>query len=379
MKRFVRMAGIALLLTGALLAAPKKKKNEAAAASADAARVAILLYDDKTGTQNFEYMPGSLKEAITNSMHEKFEFNEVDTTRVDPIVSKIRNKNKGAIGAKEAAEICRQADIDILIYGDFTFNQDAQKIEIHTNISLGSTDKFRTLPAITNPVNSTIFQAADKVATDIVAEITKVALEQQQAKGKAAEADKNKKTQLEKTEKAKTWADINWTFALSPGSVQPLINSDVSNVKTSPTASVYGMYRLKGNWHVGLFASFSDIFSVGKRVPYQTEINYVGTTANVGYYFDLSARWRWTNMLGAGYYLGQYSVSATCGSSNTQCFAPNTVPETQIRNPFFMARTGIHFLIFSFLSLGVEAEYRMLYDSKPMHAAGGAVSLSVVF
>jgi hypothetical protein len=44
-----------------------------------------------------------------------------------------------------------------------------------------------------------------------------------------------------------------------------------------------------------------------------------------------------------------------------------------------MARTGIHFLVFSFLSLGVEAEYRMLYDSKPIHAAGGAISLSVVF
>jgi hypothetical protein len=376
------MAGIALLFAGTLFAAPKKKKKEAAAASADAARVAILLYEDKTGTQNFGYMPQSLKEAITNSMHEKFEFNEVDTTRVDPIVSKIRNKNKGAIGAKEAAEICRQADIDILIYGDFTFNQDAQKIEIHTNISLGSTDKFRTLPAITNPVDSTIFQAADKVATDIVAEITKIAKEQQQAKGKAAEADKNKKTQLEKTEKAKTWADINWTFAFSPGVVEPLINRDVSHVRTSPAASVYGMYRLKGNWHVGLFASFSDIRANGKNSPYDMEIRYIGTTANVGYYFDLSPRWRWTNMLGAGYYMGNLKVGIQCSPGDPFCSNLQSsfqLIDQSVRNPFFMARTGIHFLIFLFLSLGVEAEYRMLYDSKPIHAAGGAVSLSVVF
>ncbi|HNE18760.1 MAG TPA: hypothetical protein PLF85_03535 [Turneriella sp.] len=377
MNRLLRSAGIMLISAAAIVAAPKKKETKAP--SADAARVAILLYSDKTGTQNFEYMPGSLKEAITGSMHEKFEFNEVDTTKVDPIVSQVRSKNKGVIGAKEAADICRQADIDILIYGDFTFNKDANEIEIHTNISLGSTDKFRLLPAVENRVDSTIFQAADKVATDIVAEITKVALEQQQAKGKAAEADKNKKTQLDKTEKSKTWADINWTFALSMGPVYPLVNRDNANVKLEPAANAYGMYRLKGNWHVGLFATFSGFRSNTSNSPYETNIEYIASTANLGYYFDLSARWRLTTMVGAGYYLGKYSVSSTCSSANTQCFAPNTVPETQIRNPFALARTGIHFLIFSFLSAGIEGEYRMLYDSKPIHSVGGAASLTLTF
>ena len=84
------------------------------------ARVAIVKYQDKTGTKNFEYMPGSLQEAIGGSMHKKFEFIEADMSKVEPIVAQVRAKNKGVIGPKEAAEICRLADIDILIYGDFT-------------------------------------------------------------------------------------------------------------------------------------------------------------------------------------------------------------------------------------------------------------------
>ncbi|AFM10848.1 hypothetical protein [Turneriella parva] len=363
--------------------AKKTAKETAAAAnqtaSPEAARVAILLYQDKTGTKNFEYMPGSLKEAITASMHQKFEFTEVDSSKVDPVVEQIRAKSKGTIGAKEAAEICRKADVDILIYGDFSYNKEAEEIEIHTNISLGSTDKFRLLPAVENRVDSTIFQAADKVATDIVAEITKVALEQQQAKGKA-ELDKKGKTQLDKTEKSKTWQDINWSFALSAGPMYPLVNRDAADVKTEPAASLYGHYRLKNAWHIGAFTSFSGLRSYGKNSPYQTNFDHLSGAATVGYFFDLSPRWRWTNFVGAGYYYGRLSVSTECSSQNTQCSTGSFQPISQdAKNPFFMARTGIHFLIFSWLAIGADAEYRMYYDSKPINTVGAALAITGMF
>lgn len=383
MQRHLRlMAFLLLSLATPLFAAKKGSKAAKAApetASAEAARVAILLYEDKTGTKNFEYMPGSLKEAITNSMHEKFEFNEVDAAKVAPTAEQIKKKNKGVIGAKEAAEICRKTDIDILIFGSFTFNEAANSIEISTNISLGSTDKFRTLQPVQNKVDSTIFGAADKVATDIVAEITRIAKEQQEAKGKAAEADKNKKTQLEKTEKRKTWADINWNIAFSPTGTRTLISRQTVNtpaIETNP--NIYAMYRLRGNWHVGVSTLFAVAGSNSQVSPYGTTVEYWAATANAGYYFDLSPRWRLTNMLGLGYYLGNYSVHSNCGG-NPQCIAPNVIPKTPIRNPFFLARTGIHFLIFSFLSAGIEAEYRMLYDSKSIHSVGGALTLTFIF
>ena len=388
MKRYLLfIALVAVFLSALPLGAARRKAKkgaetpaaEAKAASPEAARVAILLYQDKTGTKNFEYMPDSLKEAITASMHQKFEFAEVDTAKVDPVAAQIRAKNKGQIGAKEAAEICRKADVDILIYGDFTYNKDAEEIEIHTNISLGSTDKFRLLPAVENRVDSTIFQAADKVATDIVAEITKVALEQQQAKGKA-ELDKKGKTQLDKTEKSKTWQDINWSIALSGGPVYWLVNRDNANVKTEPTLSLNVQYRWRNHLHFGLFGTFSGMRSYGNNTPYQTSMDHGAAAATIGYFFDLSPRWRWTNFVGAGYYLGQLKVGSNCDSQNTQCSTGNFQSiDQQVKNPFFVARSGIHFMIFSFLAVGVEGEWRMLYDSKPVQGVSGAVVVTGMF
>lgn len=372
------VAALTFALVCVMPASAAKKAAKAQTASAEAARVAILLYEDKTGTRNFEYMPGSLKEAITNSMHEKFEFNEVDSAKVAPTAEQIKKKNKGVIDAKEAAEICRKTDIDILIFGSFTFNAQSNMLEITTNISLGSTDKFRTLQPVQNKVDSTIFGAADKVATNIVAEITKIAREQQEAKGKAAELAKDQKTQLEKTEKRKTWADINWNIALAGGLQHALVSRANAHVNTSPVSALCGMYRWKAHWHVGAYAAYSEYRSFANNGPYGAEIKFVGFAPSVGYFLDLAPRWRLANAVGAGYYLGNYQVVSTCAEGQA-CFAPNVVPRTAVNNLFLVARSGVHFLIFNFLAVGIEAEYRMLYDSRPLQSIGGVLALTGTF
>ncbi|MBX3722621.1 MAG: autotransporter domain-containing protein [Turneriella sp.] len=350
------------------------------AAGSEAARVAIIRYDDKTGTKNFEYMPGSLQEAITKSMHKKFEFVEVDASKVEPIAADIRAKNKGKITPKEAAEICRQADIDILIYGNFTFDKANNEIEIHTEISLGSPDKFRSLQPTENRVDATIFGAADKVAGDITAEITKVALEQQQKRGKEAKdaKDKKGKTQLEKTEKSKTWAEVNWMFTASMGPSMPLISRDNADPKVDGMISVHGVKRLKGNWHLGVFGSYGGVKSAAKSGGTRTDIELWSGAVTGGYFFDLSPRWRATTSIGAGYYFGALNRYIDCGTSCSN--GSFTSENIKIRNPFGIARAGIHFLIFSFLSLGLEADYRMYFDSpKPVQVGHASLSISAVF
>lgn len=362
----------------ALLATLAASITSVSAANAEAARVAIIKYDDKTGSKNFEYMPGSLQEAITKSMHKKFEFIEVDSSKIEPIVAEIRAKNKGKITPKEAAEICRRADIDILIYGNFTFDKANNEIEIHTDISLGSPDKFRTLPPTENRVDATIFGAADKVAGDITAEITKVALEQQQKKGKEA-LDKKGKTQLDKTEKSKTWAEMNWMFTAAVGPSMPLISRDSADPKVDGMISAYGMKRLKGSWHVGLLGTFGGIKSVGKNSGAKTDLQVWAGAVMGGYYFDLSPRWRATTAIGAGYYFGDLNRYVDCASG---CYSSGSInsENTKIRNPFGIARAGIHFLIFSFLSLGLEADYRLYFDSsKPVQVGHASISISAVF
>jgi len=350
---------------------------EDATKKSEIARVVILRYDDKTGTKNFEYMPGSLQEAITKSMHTKFEFVEVDPAKIEPFIAQVRAQSKGVFGAKEAAEVCRLADIDILIYGNFTFSEVEKEISINTEISLGSTDKFRTLSPTENRVDATIFQAADHVAADIVAEITKVALEQQQAKGKA-ELDAKKKTQLERTEKSKTWADQNWMISLGAGPSFFLLSHDNASVDNGqPSATVQVYRRIVDSFHLGVLANFGNVRTNTHNSPMQSEFDVGAAAAMAGYFFDLSPRWRWTNAAGLGYYVGKFQYYPQC---NTNCMGGYASGSDIVKGPFVTARTGIHFLMLSFLSIGLEGDWKMYYDSpKPVMAVGGTLSLSVVF
>ncbi len=371
MKEFLRL----LVFTGALVTGT----SSLLAAGPEAARVAIIQYEDKTGSKNFEYMPGSLQEAITKSMHKKFEFIEVDASKVEPIAAEIRAKNKGKITPKEAAEICRRADIDILIYGNFTFDKANNELEIHTDISLGSAEKFRTLEPVENRVDATIFGAAERVAGGIVTEITKVALEQQQAKGKVAvEKDKKGKTQLEKTEKTKTWAEQNWMITAAVGPSLPLVNRSNADPKVDGMIDVLAARRFRGGWHFGLMGTWGGVRTVSNTSGAKSEMNVGAGAFTAGYFWDLSARWRATSLVGAGYYFGDFNRYVDCGTScGTSSF---TSENFKIRNPFALTRLGIHFLIFSFLSLGLEADYRVYFDSsKPVQAVHGTLSISAVF
>lgn len=350
----------------------------AADAKSEAARVAIVRYIDKTNTQNFEYMPGSLQEAITQSMKKKFEFIEVNPTKVEPIISQVLAKNKGVMGPKEAAEVCRLADIDILIYGNFTFKQEDNRIVIHTEISLGSTDKFRNIKPTENRVDATIFRAADKVAGDIVSEIAKIAQEQQLAKGEEAKKDAKGKTQLDKTEKMKTWADINWNFGLFAGTSRGIISSDKVKQRFEPLVGAKASYRLRGAWHVGLAVQLNELQTAATQAPFNVEFIYTSAVATGGYYFDLSPRWRWTNDLGLGYYYGELDLSVNCREVQSCPFAPEA-GRSVVKNPMLSVRSGIHFLIFSYFSVGLEGQYQMLYDSKPVNVLGASLVLSAIF
>ncbi|MCX7631872.1 MAG: hypothetical protein N2Z22_00915 [Turneriella sp.] len=364
----------------ALIAAPKKAAKEASAqASAEAARVAILLYEDKTGTKNFEYMPRSLKEAITKYMHEKFEFNEVDTKNVEPVADRIRKKAKGKIGPKEAAEICRATDVDILIFGAFTFNNQTNMIEIQTNISLGSTDKFRTLPAVQNKVDSTIFGAADRVATDIVAEITKIAKEQQEARGKAPAKQEQGRTQLARTEKRKTWADINWNISLTPIYDYYFISRSNASVNDKILPSAHAMLRVFRNVHAGLFWRFTEVVTVSMNLPFRARANLNVIAASAGYYFDFKPQWRATTAINLGYYFGIYDVSLNCPPGGSCPIQGITIPQTVIHNPYWGLRAGVHYLLFSHLALGLEAEYSSYYDSRILQSVGIALAVTGVF
>ncbi|MBV6494321.1 MAG: hypothetical protein LDLANPLL_02352 [Turneriella sp.] len=347
------------------------------AEKAETARVAILHYDDKTGTKNFGYMPGSLQEAITKSLHKKFEFIEIDAAKVEPIATEVRKKNKGQLTPKEAAEICRRADIDILIYGNFTLNKVNNEIIISTEISLGSADKFRTPVPVENRVDATIFGAADKVAGDIVTEITEVAKEQRKSRGEEEKKQKGK-TQLAKTDKSKIWQETNWMVVASIGPNFPLINSTNAEPKVDGGVSLYATRRVWNSWHAGLFTGFSGLHTIAKDSPTETAFTTLASAMLFGYFFDFSSHWRMTTLVGAGYYVGKFTTFTDC-KSNCSPLAPSETSFTA-KNPFAISRVGIHYLLFSFLAIGLEADYRLYFDKpEPVQVIHGMLSVSAAF
>lgn len=77
--RAVKTTFLFLLLLSpfvAALAQPPPQKPELA-------RVAILKYQDLTGTKNFRYLPASLTEAIDASLQKKFEYVREDPATTD--------------------------------------------------------------------------------------------------------------------------------------------------------------------------------------------------------------------------------------------------------------------------------------------------------
>src|SRR5688572_16325204 len=128
-----------------LTAAPKK----------DLARLAILTFEDQTGTKNYGYLPQSLTDAVDKSLQSKFEY-----LREDPVRSEAARNSypvQGQFTAEQAADFCRKNGLDIVIYGSFTLDRATREVVVTTRVSLGAVEKFRTLKERKNPADATIF------------------------------------------------------------------------------------------------------------------------------------------------------------------------------------------------------------------------------
>lgn len=169
-------AGGFLVADSLVIAAPAEK---------NLAKVAILTYEDETATKNFGYMPNSLTEAIDKSLQKKFEYEREDPKKSEAarkLIKPERSLHRQRSRSLLHEERCTDSGVR-----QFTYYVANRQIVVETVISLGSEEKFRKLKERTNPTDATIFALADKVADDIVAEMTAIAKEQQEKEGKAKE------------------------------------------------------------------------------------------------------------------------------------------------------------------------------------------------
>lgn len=284
----IRLPMLILILAAIPFAAP-------AAGEKSLARLAILMYEDETGTKNFGYMPGSLTEAIDKSLQKKFEY-----VREEPADSEGNRRAIRATGMfdpKDAAVYCSRNNVQILIYGKFSFDAASKQLIVTTYISLG-TDKFRTLKERRNAADATIFSLADKVADDIVGEMTLIAKEQRAA-GKGSETQGGGKTELAKI------VEINWAFKNyhvygGLGAASPI--GDIRNtLESGLMLSVSGKYLF---WR-GLYGALNaHVFNTKFKDTTSGEKAFTAfpISAAAGYAITFgSDRWRWDFDVGFGF------------------------------------------------------------------------------
>jgi len=191
---------------------PESSKTEP---KGDLARIAILNFDDKTGTKDFEYMSGSLGDAVNSSMLKNFTYERVNTEDIDRVIyaakqNVIKDKVVKVDQKKEKKtderldflkSLAKELKVDIVIFGRYDFDQAAQLMNIHTNVYYVAINEIADLPVVSNKVDSTIFGATDKAAANIITEIQKMAQQASQASetGKPA---KDKKEEVKTGEPA---------------------------------------------------------------------------------------------------------------------------------------------------------------------------------
>lgn len=353
-----------LVFSLGLTAAPKKKKaaEEPVKESEQLAKVSILNYEDKTGTKDFEYMPGSLTDAIDKALQKRFLYTREAPEKSEKVAKDIKTKAK-KFGPEEAEEYCKKTGTDILVLGSFTFDKDTNEIVISTQISLGAKDKFRTLAEKRNPVDNTIFQAVEHVADTIILEMTKIAVEQQEkakAAGKVEEPDpkKNKKLKLEKIkeEEGSKWDNKPWTLSMNLGANFPV--SDLGQYMAVGQHTSFQARRLIwGNFFAGSTLLFT--FNSGKTSdPVRTQFFTISAIASGGYQFRLSDRFRLITEIGAGYYGAILNIDYKRSDSGEY----DTGLSKKMHNPALSTGLGFHWLAFEKIFFGLEVHATAFAD-----------------
>lgn len=324
------------------------------------ATLSILNYEDKTGTKDFGYMPGSLNEAIDKALQKRFQYVKADATRSEKTAAQIKQKAK-KFGPEEAEAFCKQTNTDILVMGSFRFDKEENVIIITTRISLGSKENFRTLPEKRNPVDNTIFQAVEHVADSIILEMTKIALEQKEkakVAGKKEEpAKKNEKMKLEKMkDTGPKWDGKNWNTGITlPGNIP--VSTLGNYLGPGGGVSLFGRRQIWGNVFLG--SSFFFTYNDSKNTDsVKIELFSLGLIASAGYEYRLSDRFRLISELGAGYYIARLRTSYKRPNTNEY----DEALSKGMNNPAIRGGIGFHWLAFEKVFLGLEVHALTLAD-----------------
>lgn len=157
--------------TGSLWAAGKQNKE-----NSDLARVGIARFANADQDADYEWVETSLPEAISNSMHARFEFISQDQNLVDSAF-RTHYQQSDRIAVPTAAKIASASQTDILIIGKFKVDRANSEIIMQAVIYNTQGGRFIGQVEERSEVNNRIFKQIDTMASSIVSVIYQYALQ----------------------------------------------------------------------------------------------------------------------------------------------------------------------------------------------------------
>jgi hypothetical protein len=145
----------------------------------DLARVGIVKFINNTGSSDFEWVEQSLPDAIDTSMKARFEYERLTQEKVQAAAAKVPPGRLG-YNREDAAKISTLAQADILIFGNFYPDTEAEELVLNAVIYNAAGNKLIGRVENRTPLNAKIFKNIDVMASQIVTEIYKFALQSDQ-------------------------------------------------------------------------------------------------------------------------------------------------------------------------------------------------------
>ncbi len=144
--------------------------------NSDLARVGIARFANADQDPDYEWVETSLPEAISNSMHARFEFISQDQNLVDNAF-RANYQQSDRIAVPTAAKIAAASQTDILIIGTFRVDRAHSEIIMQAVIYNAQGGRFIGQVEERSEVNNRIFRQIDTMASSIVSVIYQYALQ----------------------------------------------------------------------------------------------------------------------------------------------------------------------------------------------------------
>lgn len=157
----------------------------------DLARVGIVRFINNTNSNDFEWVEKSLPDAIDISMKARFEYVRLDEAKVQAAAGQVTPGKTvgtgdasagGRYSKEDAALIAKASQADILIYGNFVADHANEELVLYATIFNAASNRVIGQVENRTPINAKIFKNIDQMASEIVSEIYRFALQSSQTK-----------------------------------------------------------------------------------------------------------------------------------------------------------------------------------------------------